>query len=77
MTSGEILAISFIAPPLVALMADAIAWLLGYQTFSQWIIKEMKKRRLLAILVLLLLILGPGILIWHFEIIPILLEGFK
>lgn len=55
------------------LFLDLVVWLLGYQTLSQWVIREGTKRLTFVLGTLLLIIGTASLLIWHFELIPLLM----
>jgi hypothetical protein len=74
MKTGEILGLLLLGNILFWGLADYLLWKYGYQTFSQWVIKEAKKR-LIFTLTALAIILGLATwLILHFELIQILIE---
>lgn len=56
---------------------DIYMWESGRQTFTQWVIKESKKRLSFTIVALVLIIGGASWLVWHFELIPILVGKFN
>lgn len=49
-------------------LLDFLAWVFGWETFSQWIIKTSERNRTLAVLFLLIILLGAGWLVVHFEL---------
>jgi hypothetical protein len=74
MNTGEILGLLLLGNILFWGLADYLLWKYGYQTFSQWVIKEAKKRVRFALAALVIIV---GIAIWlvmHFELIAILIS---
>lgn len=59
------------------LLIDLLLWILGLQTFSQWLIQKATESRTFAIIALLVIVGTAAILIWHFELINILLGWFQ
>lgn len=77
MSYGEFLGVTLLVFLVVWLLADLIIWLSGRETLSQWIIKESKKRLAFNIMALVVTIGLAAILVWHWELIPILIEHLE
>jgi hypothetical protein len=74
MNTGEILGLLLLGNILFWGLADYLLWRYGYQTFSQWVIKESKKRLIFTLTALAIIIGLSTWLILHFELIQILIE---
>jgi hypothetical protein len=73
MTSGALLGLILGLFLVLWLTTDFILFLIGKQTFSQWVIRHARKRLFFTLIALFLIIGTATVLIWHFELVPILI----
>jgi uncharacterized Tic20 family protein len=74
MPTGELLGWILLVLVLSWGAADLVVWLTGRQTFSQWVIKESKKRLSFALTALCIVVFFGWWLIDHWELFDIIWE---
>lgn len=70
-SSGESLGLVLLVGLVTWGLCDALVWAIGEQTFSQWVIKESKKRLSFTLAALCIIVGGAWWLVDHFELLPI------
>lgn len=68
MPTGELLGWFLLGLALIWGALDFVVWLRGGQTFSQWVIRESKKRLSFAVVTTLIVVALGVWLIWHWDL---------